>query len=729
MQNLKIPNAQQAKSVHGYENIKTKILRGNAAIWFNKICKEKNLTPRYINIKIKSNNTQNRKTKHMATHYRINQELKFLYAKKQQLNRQLYKIHLECASRWDKLWDSIQQKINDKIHQKMKQHYDGLHQKLKGLTGRLQQQNPNKTEKRERELQEQKFHHRIENLSNIELTNEEVEVLELGPQHCFKKTLRTYLPTLAVETEIAIKTLDTKQQDAYRVLATKKLENIINKTKIQNTKQTRKVQVVKQIKKKLIDNGAMITQADKGKTMVIITQEDYAEKVLKFLTDNSFPVMNKDPTTTYHNRLHKILQDSDLIISKQKIKHLLQKTPTLPELKARIKLHKIDKPIRPVVNNINAPSYKIAKHLKNILTTTLDLQHTYNVVNSPTLASDLTQLKLQKNHVLVTYDIKDLYVNIPINEVVHIIKNSYRQDKPTATQIARLTKEILAQNYFSFQNKIYHTNKGVAMGSPISSIIAEIFLQHYENVHIKQILERGHIAYYTRYMDDILIIYDNNKITQDSITKELNKIHNDIKLNPTPETNGAINYLDLHITRHNEKLTIGIYRKPTSTDITIHNTSNHPTEHKHAAYRYYINRMNMLPITLKEKQKEWEIINTIANNNGYSKGQIHNIKQRMKQTKPTPQMEDKVKTRITFTYFSPHIRSITNLFKRANVQIVYKTTNSLQQLMQHKEQQQPQIDKYNKSGVYRLICNTCNLTYIGQTSRTLTQRYKDTPDI
>ncbi len=57
-----------------------------------------------------------------------------------------------------------------------------------------------------------------------------------------------------------------------------------------------------------------------------------------------------------------------------------------------------------------------------------------------------------------------------------------------------------------FQNKIYHTNKGVAMGSPISNTIAETFLQHYENTYIKQVLDMQYIQYHTRYVDDILII-------------------------------------------------------------------------------------------------------------------------------------------------------------------------------------------------------------------------------
>lgn len=49
------------------------------------------------------------------------------------------------------------------------------------------------------------------------------------------------------------------------------------------------------------------------------------------------------------------------------------------------------------------------------------------------------------------------------------------------------------------------------------------------------------------------------------------------------------------INRHTNHITIEIYRKPTSIDTTIHYTSNHPTEHKTAAYRYLIKRFNTQP--------------------------------------------------------------------------------------------------------------------------------------
>jgi len=44
-------NAKQVKEVHTYKNIKRKLYKTNAAIWFNKTFRDKELTPNFINIK------------------------------------------------------------------------------------------------------------------------------------------------------------------------------------------------------------------------------------------------------------------------------------------------------------------------------------------------------------------------------------------------------------------------------------------------------------------------------------------------------------------------------------------------------------------------------------------------------------------------------------------------------------------------------------------------------
>jgi len=54
----------------------------NAAIWYNKSCKTKQLMPKYIHIKVNRNNMHSKNTKTAATNYRLNLEITFLYCKK-----------------------------------------------------------------------------------------------------------------------------------------------------------------------------------------------------------------------------------------------------------------------------------------------------------------------------------------------------------------------------------------------------------------------------------------------------------------------------------------------------------------------------------------------------------------------------------------------------------------------------------------------------------------------
>jgi len=99
------------------------------------------------------------------------------------------------------------------------------------------------------------------------------------------------------------------------------------------------------------------------------------------------------------------------------------------------------------------------------------------------------------------------------------------------------------------------------MGSPISGLISEIFLQQHEEIHLKHILDAKKIAYYARYVDDILIIYDSTQINKKDIDTYINSIHKNIKLNITHEEQHSINFPDLTITRNHNKLEIDLYRK------------------------------------------------------------------------------------------------------------------------------------------------------------------------
>jgi hypothetical protein len=125
----------------------------------------------------------------------------------------------------------------------------------------------------------------------------------------------------------------------------------------------RQLHIVKNIHNKLDKNNAIITQADKGKTVVIIYEQEYHKKVRTFLSENNFEPTPSDPTSKYQAHITKTLKQCNLIFHKNQHAYLIQKHPTPPTLKAQLKIHKPGIPIRPVVNNRTAPTYKAAKKL------------------------------------------------------------------------------------------------------------------------------------------------------------------------------------------------------------------------------------------------------------------------------------------------------------------------------------------------------------------------------
>jgi len=100
-------------------------------------------------------------------------------------------------------------------------------------------------------------------------------------------------------------------------------------------------------------------------------------------------------------------------LTKKQIKLITQKKASPPTLKAQLKLHKTDIPIHPVINNRTAPAKKLARYLTKTLDQYISLNNYFSVTNSTNLANDLRKLEIHENHRMISFDIKDLYVNIP----------------------------------------------------------------------------------------------------------------------------------------------------------------------------------------------------------------------------------------------------------------------------------------------------------------------------
>ena len=72
------------------------------------------------------------------------------------------------------------------------------------------------------------FHTRVDNLTNIRFNREEIQLIKYGMKYSIERPTTTYINNLIDETERAIRLLDTSIQNTYRFLAAKKLKQIIN---------------------------------------------------------------------------------------------------------------------------------------------------------------------------------------------------------------------------------------------------------------------------------------------------------------------------------------------------------------------------------------------------------------------------------------------------------------------------------------------------------------------
>jgi hypothetical protein len=203
------------------------------------------------------------------------------------------------------------------------------------------------------------------------------------------------------------------------------------------------------------------------------------------------------------------------------------------------------------VNKIHAPAYKISKFLAKKLNDYLKLKNYNNVEKSTNFANDLIKLKIHNNYKMITFYIKDLYVNIPICEALDITKNLLLRHNDE--HISKKNGIFITYNspakLFLTPKQYFPTQKAIAMGYPISDIIAEIFLQFHENRHLDQLLDEMSIIIYTRYVDNIFIMYNTDRNTPDKIHVYPNNLHPNLEFTPTVDENNRISFLDLLITR------------------------------------------------------------------------------------------------------------------------------------------------------------------------------------
>ena len=143
-------------------------------------------------------------------------------------------------------------------------------------------------------------------------------------------------------------------------------------------------------------------------------------------------------------------------------------------------------PLRPIISSIGTVTYATAKELSRILKTLVG-RSPHHVMNNLDFIESIRGIQLQPEECMVSYDVEALFTSVPVESAISIIKKHLEEDKElhqrtamTVNQTTSLLKFCLNTTYFTFQGKIYEQVKGAPMGSPLSPIVANLFMEDLE---------------------------------------------------------------------------------------------------------------------------------------------------------------------------------------------------------------------------------------------------------
>ncbi|XP_076059672.1 uncharacterized protein LOC143036309 [Oratosquilla oratoria] len=327
----------------------------------------------------------------------------------------------------------------------------------------------------------------------------------------------------------------------------------------------------------------LITQADKGGGIVVMNKVDYDNKMLELLNDKD--TYKKMDTGFAQREADKLKKNARKILSRSKkgkeLLGLLEEAPRPPTMRGLPKIHKPDVPMRPITSGIGSAPHRLAKRLAKPLSATLGTISDAHLRNSADLIERLKLIDFKKKK-MVSFDIKSLYTNVSIEGAMNAMKRALTNISEDELPIKKkdyIELVSLCVNFgaFVFKEQEYVQHRGLAMGSPLSAVMASLYMETLEVDKFIRIIGRG--SKWFRYVDDILVIMPEESNINNKL-RMLNDVNEHIQFTVEMEMEGKLSFLDTLIHREDSSAKFSVYRKPTNRDDFIHYLSRHSTRTK-----------------------------------------------------------------------------------------------------------------------------------------------------
>ena len=482
----------------------------------------------------------------------------------------------------------------------------------------------------------------------------------------------------------------------------------------------------------LADSSITILLADKGGQVVVLNRNDYNIAMLRLLSGPNYEKTSLTAMKRAHTTIRSEVRGIYTVLTSpgsnfeeigELMRNILPENPSAAKFYGIPKLHKAtdtNLPFRPIVSSIGTLTRNLAAWLAKQLQPLVGEFSGAHIENNLDFKNKLQQFasgNTCSDFKMLSLDVKSLFTQVPLDDVLNFLERVVARGTwvpPIPFNHLRKLIEICANNCFlEWDGDIYRQTFGVAMGSPLSPVLANLYMEYFEREILPSLQQQPLL--WLRYVDDCFVIWPNNQ-DFDQFLHQLNDAVPSIEFSVEFEQNGFIPFLDTKVIRNDLRFLFDVYRKDGHSNSYIHWFSNHSRNTKRGslfglflrAYRicdeaFIENEIKIIKTSFSKLGYPWRFIMEVLRDvkrRHFSPNQPSNDNQQP----PTISLP---RNDFTEKYINP-------VFKAQGIRVVNKATNTIgAALLGNKRGTGSAPD----AGVYVVPCHDCTSPYVGQTGQ------------
>ena len=406
-------------------------------------------------------------------------------------------------------------------------------------------------------------------------------------------------------------------------------------------------------------------------------------------------------------------------------------------------IHKPDIPLRPIVSSCGLVANGVAKELAKILKILVG-KSPHHINSTQDFVEQVKHITLVPQECLSSYDVSALFTSVPVDPALNIIKHLLEKDHTlkdrtsmSVNDIILLLEFCLKNTYFCFQGQSFEQVEGVAIGSLVSPIVANLYMEYLEQ---KALSTAPYLlGFWHRFVDDTFVIH--KEVNKQDFLQHINSVDPAIKFTVEDKEDGSIPCLDTIVKPEADGgLSITVYRKPTHRDQYLQWDSHHNLSTKFSVINTLSHRAKTVCSNPELLKLEKEHLRKALTQCKYPKWALDKVEKRLNRSSgeaiegvnnqgttgtPAATKEVKSKGHTVIPHTQGLCESIKKICGRYGIQTHFKGGSTIKNLLVFPKDKDPMVNQ--SDAIYWYQCGDlgCDDEYIRETSSTFGERYKE----